>query len=262
MMLLGSLVLGTIGITILSDWQSIPFSECSNVLNTSETSHSTSYCPTQSCIHVGNMLSNNCPLLSVNDDYLMVYFYKSTGFTNQLDCPSCNSNNCWQYQLSGDELCKLTEDISTNKHTISFESISLQGQPSNYSLCLSKSSPFITTNYNCSIELEKIITAIVIANSASEEQKICESNQDCYWNPSSVISGEYCTECLPACLSKSGSLHFIQLCIGMPLLIISSMLGHYTLYPIVTKITSPQLQVSIANYTTNTRHHNRKLPLV
>ena len=49
---------------------------------------------------------------------------------------------------------------------------------------------------------------------------ICESlsdvpNYNCYWNPNSIITGEYCERCRPVCLSHSHTLSFIQFVIGV-----------------------------------------------
>ena len=49
---------------------------------------------------------------------------------------------------------------------------------------------------------------------------ICESlsnipEYNCYWNPNSIITGEYCQRCRPVCLGRSHTLSFIQFVIGV-----------------------------------------------
>ena len=45
-----------------------------------------------------------------------------------------------------------------------------------------------------------------------------ESSNQCFWNPSSRLTGQYCERCRPVCLSKEYSLSFPQLMIGVMLL--------------------------------------------
>ena len=57
----------------------------------------------------------------------------------------------------------------------------------------------------------------------SPERCLCEqfgnaSDYECFWNPVSRITGEYCERCRPVCLSKTHTLSFVQLFVGMVLL--------------------------------------------
>ena len=58
----------------------------------------------------------------------------------------------------------------------------------------------------------------------SSESYFCEqygnSSYNCFWNPVSRITGDYCERCRQVCLSSEYSLNFIQLVVGMILLII------------------------------------------
>ena len=64
------------------------------------------------------------------------------------------------------------------------------------------------------------LTECCNSSSTSTAGCICESlsdvpNYNCYWNPNSIITGEYCERCRPVCLSHSHTLSFIQFVIGV-----------------------------------------------
>ena len=44
------------------------------------------------------------------------------------------------------------------------------------------------------------------------------SNRECYWNPQSQITGEFCSSCLPVCLSRQSPIDFYQFTCGMLIL--------------------------------------------
>ena len=50
-------------------------------------------------------------------------------------------------------------------------------------------------------------------------------NYQCFWNPTSRITGEECNTCRPACLSKQRSLTIYQISIGASLLALAAPLG-------------------------------------
>ena len=50
-------------------------------------------------------------------------------------------------------------------------------------------------------------------------------NHQCFWNPTSRITGEECNTCRPACLSKQRSLTIYQITIGASLLALAAPLG-------------------------------------
>lgn len=248
--LLTTFVCGTVGIITISDWQSIVSNEC-NVLSNASTStqySTSSICPMdQTCLYAGDIISGNCSLFTANGDQFLYYYKSTTGFVaNQLHCPSCSSANCWQYKLSSDddEICKSTEDKTTNEHILTFPNV-FQYQGSNYSACLPTTTPYKYTNEsNCTLMLKSIfIRSLTFTNSVTDEQTTCESNKNCYWNQNSIITGEYCADCLQSCNSRSSSIHFSQVCIGLFLVALSSLMGHFIIFPILTKITPTQIQV-------------------
>ena len=53
-----------------------------------------------------------------------------------------------------------------------------------------------------------------------DEQCVCDAinnvtDYQCFWNPLSRITGDYCERCRHVCLSKTRSLNFIQLIFGV-----------------------------------------------
>ena len=69
-------------------------------------------------------------------------------------------------------------------------------------------------------------------------QESCEalssSGHQCFWNPQSRITGDFCNTCHSACLSRQTSLNFYQFCIGVFLI----SLGTPLIYVIVSAVTS------------------------
>ncbi|CAI8010907.1 hypothetical protein GBAR_LOCUS7119 [Geodia barretti] len=52
------------------------------------------------------------------------------------------------------------------------------------------------------------------------------SSHQCFWNPQSRVTGDYCSTCLPACLSQQTSLNFYQFSAGVFLTALGSLLGY------------------------------------
>ena len=110
----------------------------------------------------------------------------------------------------------------------------------NYTFCLS-------TNESNSTFCESIEELMSSMNDDEmySNQVMCESYDDCYWNKDSIITGDYCEDCLSICRSKSGSLSFVQWCIGVSLVLLATEIGRYILYPMMTKVSPPRHQVSL-----------------
>ena len=57
------------------------------------------------------------------------------------------------------------------------------------------------------------------SNENSNASSVCESFSgppyNCFWNPNSRITGEYCPRCEPLCRSSDHSLNFIQFAVGV-----------------------------------------------
>ena len=45
-----------------------------------------------------------------------------------------------------------------------------------------------------------------------------DNNYNCFWNPISRITGDYCERCRVVCLSETHSLNFVQLFIGIAMI--------------------------------------------
>ena len=64
------------------------------------------------------------------------------------------------------------------------------------------------------------------------------SGHQCFWNPQSRVTGEYCSTCLSTCLSHQTSLNFYQFSLGVVLLTSGSLLL-YVLVPALASDTTP-----------------------
>ena len=80
-------------------------------------------------------------------------------------------------------------------------------------------------------------------NTTYEEQ--CRSSKECYWNPDSIITGKHCDTCPGICHSNSGSLNFIQVCIGVFFICLSIDMTRYTTMPLMSKFVPGNLKVMI-----------------
>ena len=66
---------------------------------------------------------------------------------------------------------------------------------------------------------------------------------DCFWNPVSRLTGEYCERCHQVCLSQSHTLNFVQLIIGVILLSYSYAPGRLLVASIASDIAKNKPQV-------------------
>ena len=69
------------------------------------------------------------------------------------------------------------------------------------------------------------------------------TSHECFFNPQSRITGEFCNTCLPVCLSKQATINFYQFSAGILLLSISAPLGFVFSSAIASEITSVETQV-------------------
>ena len=87
------------------------------------------------------------------------------------------------------------------------------------------------------------------SNSSIYEQLVeqCEalssSSHQCFWNPKSHITGEFCNTCLPTCLSKQTTINFYQFTIGILLICFATPLGYVLIFAIASDIAPVDSQV-------------------
>jgi hypothetical protein len=102
-------------------------------------------------------------------------------------------------------------------------------------------------NFQCSSEDDRpecnLNFTLMTTNCTNNEECMCElygslSNNDCFWNPKSRITGEYCDRCRPACLSKRHSLCLPQLIIGISLIAIFIIMHRNVLIAIISDLTA------------------------
>ena len=88
------------------------------------------------------------------------------------------------------------------------------------------------------------------SNSSLYEQLVesCEalssSSHQCFWNPKSRITGEFCNTCLPTCLSKQTTINFYQFSAGMLLISLATPLEYVVVSAITSDVTATDSQVS------------------
>ena len=77
--------------------------------------------------------------------------------------------------------------------------------------------------------------------------KHCEamssSENHCFWNPQSRITGEFCNTCYPACLSEQRALNFYQFALGALLITLAGSIGHVFMSAVTSDISPIESQV-------------------
>ena len=71
------------------------------------------------------------------------------------------------------------------------------------------------------------------------------SSHQCFWNPQSRVTGDYCSTCLPACLSQQTSLNFYQFSAGVFLTALGSLLGYIFVNALNSDVTPMKHQVKL-----------------
>ena len=72
---------------------------------------------------------------------------------------------------------------------------------------------------------------------------LSSSSHQCYWNPESHITGEFCNTCLPTCLSKQTTIDFSQYTVGILLISFAIPLGYVLTFAVASDIASVDSQV-------------------
>ena len=74
-------------------------------------------------------------------------------------------------------------------------------------------------------------------------EALSSSSHQCFWNPKSRITGEFCNTCLPTCLSKQTTINFYQYTVGILLISFASPLGLILTSAITAGVTPVHSQV-------------------
>ena len=75
------------------------------------------------------------------------------------------------------------------------------------------------------------------------------TDDTCYWNPLSRVTGKQCEECYPVCRSVQRSLNFVQLSIGATLFVTAVPFSTTTLLLIASDYVPLEIQVHKTSYT-------------
>ena len=82
---------------------------------------------------------------------------------------------------------------------------------------------------------------------AEDSIAVCESlstsDNKCFWNPNSRVTGEKCSTCRVVCLSQQKSLTFIQFSIGVALIAFVLQLGVAFYVAVASNMTEKRSQV-------------------
>ena len=78
-------------------------------------------------------------------------------------------------------------------------------------------------------------------------EALSSSSHQCFWNPESHITGEFCNTCLPTCLSKQTTIDFSRYTIGILLISFAIPLGYMLTFAVASDIASVDSQVILYN---------------
>ena len=77
--------------------------------------------------------------------------------------------------------------------------------------------------YSDSLNLDNTYVDMTNGSFVTIERRACEllstDTYQCFWNPHSEVTGEYCAECLKVCRNVKKSLTFVQFSLGLILFI-------------------------------------------
>ncbi len=247
--LLFALVLNTSGLVLISDWQYLDSSNdiCGNYSVLYEASSN------NECINgrhkewcVGGMNAKYC---FANETTIIYYRDTLAKDIEQGDCQLCTDDeqldeSCIALKLYNDELCPITQLEVTNDEIFSICLYSLDDKEADN---LTKTFPF-DCNPDAVFLNNLFLDVMHVMNMSqnsftSVERQLCEFNDECYWNPQSIVTGDYCEDCPKLCRNKKKSLSFIQVCIGMGVLAFSIEMTRYTSLPMLSKVVSSNMKV-------------------
>ncbi len=245
-MLLIAIVSNTCGLTLMSNWQSLgsEVDVCANFSTVYEiTVKNECVGKNKDCLevsqHIQACLNNTVVFLYQDPDFI---------FNSTIDGNSCipclpSDERCSSFKLEDDLLCPTGKDAWQSNdypHLCLFAYANGEFQVSNdVNLQCNSSSYFhedliLDANYLLETKL---------ADSLEKTQ--CEANDECYWNPESIITGDYCDECPKLCRNKEKSLNFIQVCFAVIFTTISVEMTRFTALPMMSKSVSANMKVNI-----------------
>ena len=115
--------------------------------------------------------------------------------------------------------------------------------------CSSASFPGLSSNISIAAESIENNCSNSTSNSSLYQQLVescgalSSSSHQCFWNPKSRVTGEFCNTCLPTCLSEQASLNIYQFGLGVVLICLSAPLGFVFTSAVTSDITSVESQV-------------------
>ena len=263
--------MGVAGATVLGDWQVLGGDPCNQFSNTTLpsddiTSSSVLLVHNGSCHHSQQSLSLSGQLISC-----------------QLTCmdQQCMLLERLSSELLVDDmLCVIIEPDQT-VHCL-WSALHITFNPTEGSGDIDQSlDPLLPNGINCSDSISNLVTnmtgVVFIAqplpslnttcpppwdsnvnlsscdsntNHTTTSECVCQAyssvpGYSCFWNQISRVTGERCERCPPVCLSKTHSLHFAQLIIGLLLFTPGFPIGRLTITLILSDIIGRAPQVNI-----------------
>ena len=269
------LVLSTIGLLLLGDWQTLSsVDQCNNFSIEADNSHSHNagtQCSSQPCAQSELNFSQMCGNASQSDSkvsnlvfsQLNVSLYPavltdgegqwpSAGLVPY--CPACSDLDstglCMHLSIGGGQICaiELTQ-LATNSSTSSISTNLLDYQ---VRLCITtdqKTSAEDLSAFCPSLPMTLMEEVILLPfTDTLQSQQHCEDHSIapfyCYWNQDSLLTGSHCPNCSPLCRGARKIPHFAQVFLSMALLTIVAGAGVWVIAALLVRVTPASILVS------------------
>ena len=239
-----SLVLGLTGSIIATDWQSIsgrdPCTQATPTLN--ETQILSSLLLSNDSCYILNLIPPissdpailSCDYMSCDDASCDILKNLSNQMTDDVTMATClwvSESQLICYETISLEFVQLTLDHN-NYYEDMMEAVEGSGYLPDHTPCVVTHDKTLFVSFLRFPRQPLSCDYNECAGGANTSQYVCEGSGEegqCFWNPQSRLTGEYCERCRPVCLSRDHTLSFGQLIAGTFLLSLVFAMGRMCL---------------------------------
>ena len=241
--------------TLIADWQSIPFDECTkfspyhnpkllnSTMNMNLNHISMVDQPSDSLNRFQIELKSDLNLKFEYDEEASIPTFSDITFTCFIngDTSICTENQreCLVLHYEYGSVLQLEK--------VSCDFISREGikgylcDKRTFSLCL-----YVNTSGIERPTYNKEVHGKNVYNDVMEKcTRAISENQFCNWIPDSIITKQYCYDCRPICRSPAHSLDFVQFCIGAAVLMLSIPVAWVPVAALVSERVNGEMQVRL-----------------
>lgn len=213
------LIMSILSCGLIADWQSIPFDQCTNF--------SLYHHPT---LHINNTIMESNIITSIIDENM-----ECSIINDSLDVCKKTSDECHIIQNSNGlflEIFNYPCEVIANSQNVKKYLCQWNW---NTSLCV-----YINETDEYKFNKASDTTSQYFMNKCTQSKF---RGDHCHWIPNSQLTEHYCSDCQPICRSPSGSLNFVQFCLGAALLMLSIPIAWVPVASMASERTKSEMQV-------------------